>query len=109
MANNWKPNRAKAFIDARIKDVETVNIVDYKRDTSLESIPTNKAYRMDAVHLYVDIQNFEKILSSTEVNGVTAYQQRIYYNGTWKLDYDRCFEMLAGMYARDGQGIVARN
>lgn len=77
MANNWKHDRAKAFIDARIKDVATVNIVDYKRDTSLESIPTNKAYRMDAVHLYVDIQNFEEILSSTEVDGVTAHKRAL--------------------------------
>ncbi|MER0240088.1 adenylate/guanylate cyclase domain-containing protein [Fulvimarina sp. MAC8] len=77
MANNWKHDRAKAFIDARIKDVNTVNIIDYKRDTSLESIPTNKAYRMDAVHLYVDIQNFEEILSSTEVDGVTAHKRAL--------------------------------
>jgi hypothetical protein len=77
MANNWKHERAKSAIDARIKDVETVTIVDYKRDTSLESIPTNKAYRMDAVHLYVDIQNFEAILSSTEVDGVTAHKRAL--------------------------------
>ncbi|MCQ8781633.1 adenylate/guanylate cyclase domain-containing protein [Mangrovibrevibacter kandeliae] len=77
MANNWKHDRAKSAIDARIKDVETVTIVDYKRETSLESIPTNKAYRMDAVHLYVDIQNFEAILSSTEVDGVTAHKRAL--------------------------------
>lgn len=77
MANNWKHDRAKASIDARIKDVETVNIVDYKRETSLESIPTNKAYRMDAVHIYVDIRNFEAILSSTDVDGVTAHKRAL--------------------------------
>ncbi|MBP1881628.1 hypothetical protein J2Z84_004970 [Agrobacterium rubi] len=47
MANTWKHDRAKAAIDARIKDVETVTVLDYTRDTSLTSIPTNKAYRVD--------------------------------------------------------------
>jgi class 3 adenylate cyclase len=32
---------------------------------------------MDAVHLYVDIQNFEDILSSTEVDGVTAHKRAL--------------------------------
>ncbi|MGY3586692.1 hypothetical protein ACVIGB_004249 [Bradyrhizobium sp. USDA 4341] len=43
MSNNWKYDRAKEAIDKRIEEVETVEIVDYKRDMSLESIPTTKA------------------------------------------------------------------
>ncbi|WP_287228974.1 hypothetical protein [Mesorhizobium sp.] len=37
-------DRARDAINARIKDVETVTVVDYTRETSLKSIPTNKAY-----------------------------------------------------------------
>ena len=77
LANSWKHDRAKASIDRKIKDVATVNIVDYKRDMSLESIPTHKAYRMDAVHLYVDIPNFEAILSSTDIDGVTSHRRAL--------------------------------
>ena len=62
LSSSWKYERAKNAIDARIKDVETVTVVDYTRDTSLTSIPTNKAYRMDAVHLYVDILNLRDML-----------------------------------------------
>ena len=61
MANAWKHDRAKTAIDARIKDVENVTVVDYTRTTSLQSIPTNKAYRLDGVHLYIDIVNFEEM------------------------------------------------
>jgi hypothetical protein len=43
VSNNWKYDRAKEAIDKRIEEVETVEIVDYKRDMSLESIPTTKA------------------------------------------------------------------
>ena len=77
MANNWKHERAKTAINARIADVETVTIVDYKRDTDLTSIPTNKAYRMDAVHLYVEILNFGDILATTDIDGVTAHRRAL--------------------------------
>lgn len=61
---NWKYDRAKRAIDKRIEDVSDVVIVDYTRDMSLDSIPTNKAYRMDAVHLYADITNLDDILEN---------------------------------------------
>lgn len=77
MANNWKHERAKAFIDARIKDVENVTVVDYTRTTSLQSIPTNKAYRLHGVHLYVDIVNFEDMLWSTETEGETSHKRAL--------------------------------
>ncbi|MER8530009.1 adenylate/guanylate cyclase domain-containing protein [Mesorhizobium sp. M1272] len=77
LSNNWKYQRAKNAIDARFKDVETVTVVDYTRDTSLTSIPTNKAYRMDAVHLYVDILNLRDMLESTDVEGETCHKRTL--------------------------------
>ncbi|WP_434722768.1 transcriptional regulator [Mesorhizobium sp. RIZ17] len=77
MSNNWKYDRAKDAIDARIKEVESVTVVDYKRDTSLKSIPTNKAYRMDAVHLYVDILNLKGMLESTQSEGETCHKRTL--------------------------------
>ncbi|MDR7141829.1 adenylate/guanylate cyclase domain-containing protein [Rhizobium sp. BE258] len=77
MANEWKHDRAKAAIDARIKDVETVTVVDYTRDTSLTSIPTNKAYRVDGVHIYVEIVNFDDMLWSTETEGETCHKRAL--------------------------------
>ena len=77
MANTWKHDRAKAAIDARIKDVKTVTVLDYTRDTSLTSIPTNKAYRVDGVHLYVEIVNFDDMLWSTETEGETCHKRAL--------------------------------
>jgi class 3 adenylate cyclase len=77
MGNSWKHDRAKAKIDTRYKEVETVNIVDYTRDTSLESIPANKAYRMDAVHLYADILNLSDMLNSSDVEGETCHKRTL--------------------------------
>jgi class 3 adenylate cyclase len=74
---SWNFDRAKAQIDARIKDVETVEIVDYTRDMSLNLIPKNKAYRMDAVHLYADIVNLSDMLNSTGVEGETRHKRTL--------------------------------
>jgi pimeloyl-ACP methyl ester carboxylesterase len=45
----------------------------------------------------------------TSFESIKAYQQRFYYNGQWKPEYDRWVAMLAGMYAGPGRSIVAYN
>ncbi|MBA8879056.1 alpha/beta fold hydrolase [Phyllobacterium myrsinacearum] len=45
----------------------------------------------------------------TDFNSIKAYQQRYYFHGNWKPDYDRWVSMLAGMYAGPGKAIVAMN
>jgi pimeloyl-ACP methyl ester carboxylesterase len=45
----------------------------------------------------------------TNFESIKAYQQRIYFNGAWKPDYDRWVGMLAGMYKGPGREIVAWN
>ena len=44
----------------------------------------------------------------TNFQSIKAYQQRIYYGGQWRPEYDRWVGMLAGMYAGPGREIVAR-
>lgn len=77
MGYSWKYDRAKEAIDKRIAEVETVEIVDYKREMSLELIPTNKAYRVDGVHLYADIQNMSDMLSTTEKEGERCHKRTL--------------------------------
>ncbi|TAZ15420.1 transcriptional regulator [Rhizobium leguminosarum] len=97
MGNNWNYDRAKSAIDARIKDVENVEIVDYKRDMSLESIPTNKAYRMDAAHMYLDILNVADMLNSTNVEGETCHKRTLRF---LNLHYRAVDRVLADAEAR---------
>ena len=77
MGNSWRYDRAKDAIDRRIKDVKTIDIVDYKRDTSLESIPTNKAYRVHGVHMYADILNLSDILGTTDTEGERCHKRAL--------------------------------
>lgn len=45
----------------------------------------------------------------TDFDKIKAYQQKFYYNGNWKPEYDRWVNMLAGMYAGAGKQAVAWN
>lgn len=77
MSKNWNHDRALQHINAKLKDVESVTIKDYTRDMSLESIPTNVAYRVDGVHLYADIQNLSEMLSITAVEGIDCHKRTL--------------------------------
>ncbi len=77
MAHHWNYDRAAAHIKRKIKDVEAVEIVDYTRDRSLENIPTNKAYRVKAAHLYADILNLDDMLAVTNVEGETCHRRAL--------------------------------
>jgi pimeloyl-ACP methyl ester carboxylesterase len=43
----------------------------------------------------------------TSFDSIKAYQQKFYYGGKWKPEYDRWVGMLAGMYAGPGKAAVA--
>ncbi len=58
----WNSTRAENNIESLCDQVIEVEIVQYKRSLDLGKIPVNKAYEMDAVHLYVDILNLNEIL-----------------------------------------------
>ena len=77
MSHTWNSDRAKAHIEKKMDDVETVNIKKYGRDMSLESIPTNTAYRVDGVHMYADILNLKAMLNETAVEGTDCHKRTL--------------------------------
>lgn len=77
MTKSWKHDRAADHIAKKLKDVESVTILDYRRDMSLENIPSNKAYRVDGVHLYADILNLSEMLNVTADEGVTCHRRTL--------------------------------
>jgi pimeloyl-ACP methyl ester carboxylesterase len=58
---------------------------------------------------YATIDQLYESELKTGFDSIKAYQQRLYYNGEWKPEYDRWVSMLAGMYAGPGKEIVALN
>ena len=77
MAHTWNEDRARKRVEARLNEVETVTIADWKRDLSLENIPRNKAYRVDGVHLYADILNLGEMLRCTDTEGETCHKRTL--------------------------------
>jgi class 3 adenylate cyclase len=77
MAKNWDHQRAKEHIELKLEEVNEVEVVDYSREMSLENIPSHKAYRMNAAHMYVDILNLDEILNSTESEGETSHKRAL--------------------------------
>lgn len=76
-AHTWTSARAAKRIAARLKEVTTVEIKNYVRDTDLSSLPRIKAYRVDGVHIYVDIKNLGEMLGTTEVEGVVCHKRTL--------------------------------
>lgn len=77
MAHRWKEDRAKTRIASEFEKVRDVEIRDYKRDTSLESIPSKRAYRVHGAHLYIDILNIDEMLGCTATEGETCHQRTL--------------------------------
>lgn len=73
--HTWTNSRATGRIESRLEEVKDVTIKDFTRDMSLESIPANKAYRVDGVQLYADILNLGDILNVTGVEGETCHKR----------------------------------
>lgn len=77
MAHTWNHDRAKARIEKRLSEVEDPEVLDWKRDMALESIPTRRAYRVNGVHLYADIVNLEDMLACTDTEGETCHKRTL--------------------------------
>ncbi|MGO4409448.1 MULTISPECIES: adenylate/guanylate cyclase domain-containing protein [unclassified Brevundimonas] len=76
-AHTWTSARAAKRIAARLKEVETVEIKDYVRETDLSSLPRTKAYRVNGVHIYVDIKNLDDMLGASEAEGVLCHKRTL--------------------------------
>jgi class 3 adenylate cyclase len=77
MSHTWNQDRALKYIESQITALETVEVKDYVRDMSLENIKINSAYRVDGVHMYADIQNFEDILRSSDIEGEMSHKRAL--------------------------------
>ena len=77
MAHTWKKDRVLARVRARLAEVRTIEIKNYARDTNLNALPLNRAYRVNGVHVYVDLLNLEDMLATTDVEGVTCHRRTL--------------------------------
>lgn len=74
---SWEEDRAKQRISSRIDEVKTVTIKEYVRTTDLSGLANGIAYRVDGVHLYIDILNVGEMLNVTEFEGETSHRRTL--------------------------------
>jgi hypothetical protein len=73
----WSEDSAKARIATRLNEVKNVEIKNYVRDTDLTGLRNGVAYRVDGVHVYVDILNIGEMLNSTDFEGERSHQRTL--------------------------------
>jgi len=74
---SWSEAVAKSRIATRLGEVKTVDIKEYVRDTDLTELPTNVAYRVNGVHVYVDILNISEMLNNTDFEGERCHKRTL--------------------------------
>jgi pimeloyl-ACP methyl ester carboxylesterase len=57
---------------------------------------------------FIDLDKALEIEKATTFDSIKRYQQRFYYAGQWRPEYDRWVEMIAGMYRGPGAERVAQ-
>ena len=92
----WKSETTNKRVATRLKEVGTVEIKDYVRDTDLHGLARNKAYRVDGVHVYADILNLDEMLQSTEVEGETCHKRTLRF---LNLHYRAVYRIIAAVDA----------
>lgn len=110
--HTWSHELAQVRIATAIEQVRKVEVLEYSRDTTLENIPTNRAYRMDAVHLYADIKNLDGILNSTDVEGERCHQRALrflnqHYRAVHRI-LGRCDAMRVDFHNQRLHSVVAK-
>jgi hypothetical protein len=78
-SRNWKKDDAKARIKGWLDQVKTVEIKDYVRETNLEGLSNGQAYRVDGVHLYVDILNLDEMLNVEKTETETVHSRTLQF------------------------------
>lgn len=76
---SWSSDRARQRIEAKIAALPLfdIEIKKYVRDADLGNIANNVAFRVDGVHLYVDILNLGEMLNVTAVEGERCHRHTL--------------------------------
>ena len=57
---------------------------------------------------FIDLDRQLKVEQATTFDSIKQYEQRFYYAGQWKPEYDRWVEMAAGLWTGSGADVVTR-
>jgi len=72
---SWSKETSRQRIKDAAKAVEKLEVVKLSREVDLYSIPLEKAYLVDGVHIYVDITNARELLGTTDFEGERCHKR----------------------------------
>lgn len=75
----WSKDVADKRIRSSLANVKNLVVYDYVRNTSLEGLSNSVAYRVDGVHLYVDILNIGDMLLTNDFEGETVHRRTLMF------------------------------
>lgn len=75
----WNLKEKEESINNLFKDIDinNINIIDYSKKKDIENIKLNEAYKIEGVHLYLQITNIEEILNITKLEGEMAHKRTL--------------------------------
>lgn len=73
----WNAERVKQRVKTRLDEVASVEIKDYVRTTDLRGLRNGLAYRVDGVHMYIDILNINDMLETTTTEGERCHRRTL--------------------------------
>ena len=71
----WSKQLSRERIEAAIATVKSVDVADLVRETDLSNIPLTKAYRVNGVHVYVEIPNALSLLGVGGTEGEKSHKR----------------------------------
>jgi class 3 adenylate cyclase len=71
----WSKQLSSERIDAAIATLKSVDVADLVRDTDLSNVPLTKAYRVNGVHVYVEIPNALSLLGVGGTEGEKSHKR----------------------------------
>lgn len=73
----WNYEDAKTHIEDKLNEINDLKIIDYTREIDIGNIPRNRAYRVDGVHVYLNITNIKEVLEITKYEGEKVHKETI--------------------------------
>lgn len=74
---SWNYEVAKKHIEDKLVEINGIELIDYGREVDIENIPRNKAYKINGVHVYLNITNIDEVLSATKYEGERVHKEII--------------------------------
>ena len=73
----WDRKTAEQRIQKYLKEVDDLEYRNLRTNTDLDSIPLNRAYVGEGVHVYANIPNFKELLETTSYDGERGHRRAL--------------------------------